>query len=146
MGLYLYWAGVGGLLVDALDQLVADTTLVSIDGSRRRVPEIHLVVSDERGEEPMGEENRKKIVAWLVHGWICGIVCVLTPGSKVSGFDEQCLQPHEGGGKAGARVTPPSQHSRFDSQVSTEKDDASFSVDPWESNPERWLSTGYRFR
>ena len=43
LGLYLYGAGVGGLLVDALDQLVADTALVSIDGRRRRVPEIHLV-------------------------------------------------------------------------------------------------------
>lgn len=39
---YLYGAGVGGLLVDALNQLVANAALVPVARRRGRVAEIHL--------------------------------------------------------------------------------------------------------
>ena len=92
LGLYLYGAGVGGLLVDALDQLVADTALVSIDGRRRRVPEIHLVRSDGKGgwsqwgRSQWGVEEQEEdngMVSVRLDVWFS--LC-LTPGSKGFGF------------------------------------------------------------
>lgn len=46
-GIYLYGARVGGFLVDALHQLVADAALVSVTGCRGRVTEIHLQAKDD---------------------------------------------------------------------------------------------------
>lgn len=46
---YLYRVWVGGFLVDALHQLVADATLVPITGSWRRISKIDLEVVGNRG-------------------------------------------------------------------------------------------------
>lgn len=48
---HLYGTGVGGLLVDALHQLMADTALVSVAGRWGRITEVDLDAGTRAGRE-----------------------------------------------------------------------------------------------